>query len=129
MALRLFLWISASVWFLYGVFCFAQPSFLVDAAGVSATSTTGTTELRAMYGGLQAALGALAAAALLRPALVQPALVTLAFVTAGLAAGRLGGVALDGGLSSYTVVGLAYETASATIAVWLLSRGPEEASP
>lgn len=127
MATRVFLAASALIWLPYGLFCFAQPSFLVEAAGISAASTTGTTELRAMYGGLQAALGVLAVVALLRPALVRPALVTLAFVTAGLAAGRLGGVGLDGGVSSYTMMGLAFEIVSATLAVWLLARSPEEA--
>jgi hypothetical protein len=127
MAVRVFLTASALVWLPYGLFCFAQPSFLIEAAGISASSTTGTTELRAMYGGLQAALGALAAVALLRPALVRPALVTLAFLTAGLAAGRLGGVGLDGGVSSYTIGGLAFEIISATVAVWLLTRGSKQA--
>ena len=68
--------------------CFFDPGSLEEIAGVGARSTTGTIELRAMYGGLQAALGALAGAALLRPALERPALVALAFVCGGLFLGN-----------------------------------------
>lgn len=128
MAVRVFLTASALVWLPYGLFCFVQPAFLAEAAGVSAASTTGTIELRAMYGGLQAALGTLAVVAIFRSALIRPALVTLAFVTAGLAAGRLGGVGLDGEVSSYTMMGLAFELTSAALAVWLLTRGTEGAA-
>ena len=56
-------------------------------------SPTGSTELRAMYGGLQIALGAFAALAALRSSLARPALLAIAFLTAGLAerqAGRRG---------------------------------------
>ena len=63
MVLRVFLGISVLIWFPYGLFCFLQPSFLGQVAGVVAHSTTATTELRAMYGGLQAGIGLLCLAA------------------------------------------------------------------
>jgi hypothetical protein len=75
-----------------------------------------------MYGGLQAAIGALAALAVVRGGLVRTALLTLFFLTAGLASARIFGVALDGGLSSYTATALAFEIPSALIAWWLLRR-------
>jgi len=86
---------------------------------------TATTELRAMYGGLQAGIGTLALLACFRPGLRVPALTTLLFLTGGLALARTLGVAVDGGLSSYTAMGLGFEFASASAAAWLLARPPE----
>lgn len=123
MALRIFLGFSTLVWLPYGLFCFVQPSFLNEAAGVLAGSATGTTELRAMYGGLQAGIGLLCLSALLRPAMVRPALLTLAFLTGGLFLSRLTGLLLfDGGLSGYTVGGLLFESVSAGGSIALLTR-------
>ena len=121
MVAKLFLGASALIWLPYGLFCFASPGFLADAAGVGALSATGTTELRAMYGGLQAAIGAMALAALLRPALVAPALWMLGALATGLASARLIGAALDGAWTSYTFGGLAFEIPTLAVA-WALLR-------
>ena len=123
MAARIYLGLSALVWLPYGLFCLLQPGFLEGAAGVSGLDATGSTELRAMYGGLQAALGVLAGAAFLRPALRGSAVLTLALLSTGLLLGRLVGVALDGGLSGYTGGALVFELASAGFAWWLVSGG------
>jgi hypothetical protein len=117
---RIFLAVSGLIWFVYGVYCFFQPGFLDATAGVAATSTTGTIELRAMYGGLQAGMGALALAAALRPALVTPALLASSFLFAGLATTRLLAAISAGELSAYTISGLALEWGSFALAVALL---------
>jgi hypothetical protein len=124
MATRIFLFLSFLIWLPYGVYCFAQPGSLADAAGVAFQSPTGSTELRAMYGGLQIAIGALAGLAALRANLVRPALLAIAFLTAGLGSARLLGVAIDGGLSSYTATGLGFELTSVAVATLLLRRSP-----
>ena len=124
LGIRIFLGVSALVWLPYGVFCFIQPSFLNEAAGIAAASTTASTELRAMYGGLQTAIGCFALLALLRPALARSALLMLAFLCSGLALGRLGGVLLDGGVSEYTVFGLVFEIVSSLVALFFVSRVP-----
>ena len=122
MATRIFLLLSALVWLPYGIYCFVQPSSLAAIAGVGLQSPTGSTELRAMYGGLQAALGALLGLAVLRASLVRPALVATAFLTAGLGSARLLGTLIDGGVSAYTAMGLGFELTSALVAVTLLRR-------
>jgi hypothetical protein len=122
--LRLFLGLNALIWLPYGLWCFAEPSFLAGAAGVAAQSTTASTELRAMYGGLQAAIGAIALAALLRAEFERPALLTLGFLCAGLALGRLGGIAIDGDPSSYTAGAISFEVVAASAAFALLYRQP-----
>jgi uncharacterized protein DUF4345 len=119
---RIFFALTALVWLPYGIFCFFQPGYLAQAAGVAATSATGTTELRAMYGGLQAGIGAFALAAALRPALVGPALIASCFLFAGLAVTRLLAAIGTGELSSYTMAGLGLEWGSTVLAVWLLRR-------
>jgi hypothetical protein len=124
MATRVFLGLSVLVWLPYGLYCLVQPGSLAEAAGVTAVSATASTELRAMYGGLQSAIGALALAALLRPGLGRAALVCLFCLCAGLGSGRLVGVALDGGVSSYTALALVFEFGSAAVAAWLLARAP-----
>ena len=122
-AARIFLALSALIWLPYGLFCALQPGYLAEAAGVVATTPTGTTELRAMYGGLQAAIGALAAIGCLRGAVTRTALVALGTLAAGLGSARLLGLALDGGFSAYTGFGLGFEWTSALVARWLLRRG------
>jgi hypothetical protein len=127
-ATRVFLGLSALVWLPYGLFCFLQPSYLAEAAGVTIGSTTGSIELRAMYGGLQVAIGLLALLAVFRPPLVRPTLVMLAFLTAGLGSARLLGSILDAEVSAYTGFALCFELGSALAAIWLLRSAPREAA-
>ena len=122
--LRLFLAASALIWLPYGLLCFFAPTLLAEVAGVASISTTGTIEIRAMYGGLQVALGVLAGAALFRESLQRPALFTLAFVCGGLFMARLLGAVLDTEFSSYTVGALIFELLSSTFATRLLRRLP-----
>ncbi len=125
---RYFLIVSTLIWLPYGIFCFFQPGFLEGVAGVSALSVTANIELRAMYGGLQCAIGVLAALAVVREDLRCPALVTLGFLTAGLGLSRLAGAALEGEVSIYTGSAIAFELVSATVAAWILSRGATRAA-
>ncbi|NRA01648.1 MAG: DUF4345 family protein [Myxococcales bacterium] len=127
MALQIFLVLSALIWLPYGIYCFFVPESLAGSAGLGAMTATGTTELRAMYGGLQAAIGVMAAIAVFRESLRRPALVSLAFLTLGLGAGRLLGLALDGEVTSYTGGAVVFEFASAAAAIWFHSR--EVAAP
>ena len=121
MATKWFLGVSASIWLPYGIFTFLYPTFLGEVAGLVASTPTAMTEVRAMYGGLEAAIGALCVTALLRPAFVAPVLWVSAYLTGGLALTRALGVLLDGGLSGYTVGALVFE-ASATVAAAVLAR-------
>lgn len=120
MIARVFLAFLALVWIPYGIYCFLDPAFLAGAAGVAATSTTGTIELRAMYGGIQAGFGALALLGALRPGFVSTALVTAVFLCAGLGSCRLVAAIAAGELSSYTAMGLAFELGSVALALALL---------
>lgn len=122
---RIVLGLAALIWLPYGIYCFFVPEVLAGSgsAGVVAATPTGTTELRAMYGGLQAAIGALAVAALMRPRLASGVLLTLVFIMGGLAASRLLGLLMDGGFSAYTGGGLAFEILGCGAALLALRGG------
>ena len=107
----------------YGLYCFARPEFLEAFAGVSAVSSTGTVELRAMYGGLQTGFGALALLGALRPAFAPTALLATAFLRAGLGLFRLMGTIAADEISSYTAQGLGFELTATLVAVALWRRG------
>jgi len=123
MAARLVLGLSALVWLPYGLYCFAQPGALAEAAGVAAAHASGTVELQAMYGGLQAGVGPLCALGAARSARTGPALRALLFLTGGLGLARLVGVAGAGTLDGYHAFALGLEGLSAGLAAWLLARG------
>ncbi len=65
-------------------------------------------------------LGVAMVVGILRPASERTALVLLAFLCTGLASARLIGVALDGGLSAYTVSALVFEIGSSATALAFL---------
>src|SRR5262245_37577291 len=118
MIARIFLVLSGSIWFPYGVYCFFAPGYLADAAGVASTTATGNIELRAMYGGLQAGIGALAFAGALRPAWMRAVLFAGCFLFGGLAVTRSLAALGAGEVSPYTAFGLVFEWTSTVFAFW-----------
>ena len=125
MAARIFLSLSALIWLPYGLYCFASPGALAEMFGVAASTPTGATDLRATYGGLTTALGVLALLGAVSAEWRRHALVTLGTACAGFGVARLGGVALDGGLTAYTVQALVLEFVTLGFAIWLLRRPAE----
>jgi hypothetical protein len=121
-AARIFLGASALLWIPYGVYCFFRPEALAEAAGVGFTTPTGATEIRATYGGLTFALGAVAALGALVPAWTRQALVTLGAACAGFGVARVAGVLLDGELTAYTVQALVLEFVTVGLALLFVAR-------
>jgi len=114
--MKIFLGLSALLWLPYGVYCTFFPEYLAEVAGVVASTPTGTTEIRAMYGGLEAAFGVMCVFALARPKFAGPAALALCFALGGLALARLIGFVLDDSGSSYTYGTLVFESAYAITA-------------
>jgi hypothetical protein len=127
MIARVFLGLVALTFAPYGVYCFFVPGSLAEAAGVVATTATGSTELRAMYGGLQTGLGLLAGLAVFRADWVRPALLVTAFVGGGLFFARITGSTLEQGWSQYTGMAMAFEATMLVVSVALLRRRPASA--
>ena len=124
MAAKIFLGISGLVFAGYGLACLASPTIVADATGMQLATGTASVEVRAMYGGLQTAIGLLALLGVARDALRAPILLCLGVLFFGLASGRLVGIAVDPDPGSYNFGALAYEAVSAAIALALLSRSP-----
>jgi hypothetical protein len=120
---RGFLAFNAFIWFPYGLYLFAAPGALESIAGVAAASATGTVEIRAMYGGLQMAIGVLCGGAALRPSLERPALTAVAFLTAGLFMTRCLGALWAMEVSQYTAAAALFEIVLSTTATRLLVIG------
>jgi hypothetical protein len=119
---RGFLAFTALVWLPYGVVCLLWPGHLADLAGVAAHTSTGTVELRAMYGGVSIAVGTLASIGALRDTSIRAALTTIAAVCAGIGTARLVATLAAGELTSYTASALILEWGSLTVATLLLRR-------
>jgi len=126
MATKIFLALNALAFIGYGLVCLVQPSVVADAAGLQVLNADGSTELRAMYGGLQTAVGMLALAGLLRVEMRQGVLLVLAFLFFGLASARALGVLMDSGVGSYTWGALVFEIVCVVIATTLFGRGSGE---
>lgn len=103
----------------YGLYCFGAPQFLEGAAGLAATTPTAVTEVRAMYGGLQAAFGLLMLAAARDARLTFAGLAAAAFVMPGLAVARTLGALAGADSSAYTVGALVFEIGASAAAVRL----------
>jgi len=122
MPAQIFLGLSAVVWLPYALLCLLNPDFLAGAAGVSTTSPTGLSEIRAMYGGLQAGIGILALLGAARPGFTRPALLMLLCLATGLGLARVAGVIVDSSLSGYTVGALIFEGITVFFAASCLRR-------
>ncbi len=126
---RTFLILNAVIWIGYGLYCFFVPGMLGEAAGVVAASATGSTELRAMYGGAQIGIGLMCVMGLLRPALQQGTLIALLCIVGGLGTTRLLGAVIDSGFSGYTGMGLGLEFFIVGACIVLLRSAESTASP
>jgi hypothetical protein len=129
MAIKIFLGLNALVFIGYGLYCLALPSAVADQTGMQLSTGVATVEVRAMYGGLQTAIGLLALAGILRPAMQSAALIALAFLFFGLASGRMVGIAIDPDPGAYNFGAVAFEAVFAAIAAGLLVKSSAPPAP
>jgi len=125
---KVYLGASVLIWCGYGLACFVNPSILESAAGLRMDSAVARTEVRAMYGGLQMALGGMALVALFKPRFVQPTLFSVAFLVTGLALSRLLGALIDMSFAQYTYGAVVFELVTASCAIVLLRRVAAEST-
>lgn len=122
---QIFLILEALIWIPYGIYCLFAPEVLAEGATVTATSATGVTELRAMYGGLQFAIGVGCLWGVVSEDLRPSAVWMLFLLTSGIGTARLIGAGMDGGIGVYTSLALAFEFATAAWAGRLLLQEPD----
>lgn len=108
------------VWLPWGLICVFDLTVIADIIGVSGITASGNSDLRAMYGGVQTAVGLIAALALYDTRFFPNLLFTLAFVGSCLALSRTYGLFVDDSSTAYTWGVLAYESfAAISSLVWL----------
>lgn len=117
---RLYLIFTVLVWLPWGLLCVFDTAVIAEVIGVSGVTPSGNTDLRAMYGGIQTAVGLMAALALYDIRFLPNLLFTLAIVGGCLALSRTYGLYVDDSGTGYTWGVLAYEYfAAISSAVWL----------
>lgn len=79
----------------FGIACLIRPKSMLDRVDVRPSSARGTTELRAMYGGLELGLGAFFAAAAAKDEWSRPALLAQTLGLGAVAGSRLAGILRD----------------------------------
>jgi hypothetical protein len=119
---RLFLGVLGLGWLGYGVYCLLSPEQLAGVAGVAAQTLTGRNELRAMYGGVQCAIGLSALYGAMQPAWSRWALQIQALICAGLAPTRIVSMLATRDTSSYTIGACGFELSCLVLALLLLRR-------
>jgi len=122
MLTRIFLGVTGLGWLGYGVFCLLHPEQLAGIAGVAAQTAFAITELRAMYGGVQIAIGLVALYGAFKPASTLWALQFQTVIYLGLAPTRILSALATGDMSSYTLGGIGFESVCLIIALLLLKR-------
>lgn len=126
MAAKIFLWLNALVFIGYGLVCLASPSVVADQTGMVLATGVASAEVRAMYGGLQTAVGLLALLGAVRPAMRATVLLVLGVLFFGLASGRAIGVLVETDPGTYNVAAMIFEAVFGALALTLLSRAATE---
>ena len=114
---RIVLGLTAFMFGGHGLMCLLDPETIARESGLALPSPGAMTEARAMYGGLELALGCYFAVAAARIQRVPEALVVLVTVFLGLALARSAGLLLQAGVDPYNLRALAYEGLSATLGI------------
>ena len=111
----------ALVWLPWGLICIFSLDAINAVIGVSSQTAHGSTDIRAMYGGFQTAVGIMALLALYNNRFFPNFVFSLAFLCSCLALSRTYGLIVDqsGGIYTYGVVAFEYFSGITSIA-WLI---------
>ncbi|MEY3011585.1 MAG: hypothetical protein RIT45_320 [Pseudomonadota bacterium] len=121
---RLVLILAGLVWLAIGLYAMADPVAVADSVDFELRSDLARLEIRAMYGGLSIAVGALHFVGAVRTVWLVPTLVVAIVLTLGLAAGRILSIAVDGFPGVFALGLLGSElalVAVASLALWRLN--------
>lgn len=119
---RWVLGVTAAIFIGYGLICFLYPGFVASIVSLEPTAASALIELRAMYGGLQTAIGLLALSGALMADLRRPTLLMTLILLGGLALARASAIMIAGLWDFYNLFALVYETATALAALVAVAR-------
>ena len=104
-----YLIIMVLVWLPWGLTCIFNPGRITEVIGVTGINPTGITDMRVMYGGVQTAVGLMAAFALFNKTYLQHSLFALAFLGSSMALSRGYGMIIDDSATFYNWGVLCFE--------------------
>jgi len=113
---KVLLGFNGLIFAVYGAVCLVVPSLPAGYAGMDLPGASATTEVVAMYGGLQLGLGLFFLRAIARPELLDEGLFVMALLIGCLASARAIGLLVHG-TTEYNVGAVAYEATTAVLAV------------
>lgn len=114
---KAFIAITGLMFAYYGAYLIVDPKQLVEIANFSIPENTALTEIRAMYGGLQLAIGLFMLICCKQNQLVRPCLLFMLLAFLCLAATRTLGLLIDPVDSGYNLSATIYESVSAGLAL------------
>ena len=120
-AARVFLWVVAAAFLVFGVAYLFAPASLAGSAGITA-DPGGLTDLRATYGGFQIGFGIFLIWSALAPARMPTALLATALVVGFVGLCRTVGLLVDSAPSSFHWMGLAFEVPITVLACLIFGR-------
>ncbi len=109
---RIVLGLTAIMFGGHGAMCLLNPETIANESGIVLSSPGAAVEARAMYGGLEFALGLYFGVSAAHSVWAKSALVVLVVVFGGLAVARSSGLLLMGEADAYNLRALAYESTS-----------------
>jgi len=111
---------NAMVWLPWGLICIFDLARIHDVIGVTSINPSGSTDIRVMYGGVQLAVGLMAALALYDGRYFKSFVHALAFMGCTMALSRTYGLVVDHSSTFYTWGVLLYEASAGVSAIlWL----------
>ncbi|WP_419834262.1 DUF4345 family protein [Endozoicomonas atrinae] len=117
---KLYLIFNIAVWTPWGLACTLAPFLVTDIIGVKSLHPSGETDMRAMYGGFQLAMGLMALHALVNPRFFKSFVYALGVIGSCLALSRTYGLFIDDSFTIYTLGVLGYELfAGISGLIWL----------
>jgi hypothetical protein len=122
---RPYLIFTLLVWLPWGLQCIFDTGSVADVIGVTGVHATGNTDIRVMYGGVQFAVGLMAALALYDGRHFEKTLWCLAFLGSCMALSRFYGLMIDGSGTLYTWGVLGYEAFAGISAIYWLRVLPQ----
>jgi hypothetical protein len=126
---RITLWLGGLGFLAFGLAFLAAPLATMAAAGLPLQGDLAATELRAFYGGLELALGALLLAADLQPGARRHGLILSLACFGGIGSARLLGILLAGSATPFLWAALATELTLAALSALSLRRLPHSGAP
>lgn len=117
---KIFISIIALVLLGFGIASLFWTQSVIGAAGISTVNATGISELRAFYGGLEIGLAIALFGAVADRWPLRTALMLIALIFGCVAIVRTVSAMTLGDTSTWTVVGVLFESATSLIAYWFM---------